>query len=181
MISQGDELGRTQRGNNNAYCQDNELSWVDWEVDERARHLLDFTRGVFAIRRSNPVFRRRRFFAGNLLSESGGKDVSWIRPDGQEMVLADWHDPKGRVLGMLIYGDASDEVDERGRPNRGETLMLLLNGGPRSRYFQLPTMHEAGTWHEIVNTARPGTRNVKGNGVNLVAHSLILLGFEAAR
>jgi glycogen operon protein len=181
MLSQGDELGRTQLGNNNAYCQDNEVSWIDWDLGERARALLDFSRDVIQIRESNPVFRRRRFFAGNPVAGEGVKDVSWIRPDGKEMAVEDWQDPKNRVLGMMIHGEASDEVDERGRPNRGQTLVLLLNGGARSRYFQLPGMAEPGVWREIVNTARPRTRLVKGGGVNLVAHALIVLGFEVPR
>jgi glycogen operon protein len=181
MLSQGDELGRTQLGNNNAYCQDNEVSWLDWNFDERERDLLDLSLRVIRIRESNPVFRRRRFFAGNPVPGEGVKDVSWIRPDGKEMAVSDWHNPKNRVLGMLIHGEASDEVDERGRPNRGQTLVLLLNGGARSRYFQLPGMAQQGVWREILNTARPGTRVVKGGGVNLVAHSLLLLGFEVPR
>jgi glycogen operon protein len=181
MLSQGDEFGRTQLGNNNAYCQDNDVSWLDWDLDERERDLLDFSLRVIRIRESNPVFRRRRFFAGNPVPGEGVKDVSWIRPDGNEMDVSDWHNPKNRVLGMLIHGEASDEVDERGRPNRGQTLVLLLNGGGRSRYFQLPGMPEQGVWREIVNTARPGTRVVRGGGVNLVAHSLLLLGLEVPR
>jgi glycogen operon protein len=181
MLTYGDEIGRTQLGNNNAYCQDNEISWVEWDYTDRERELLEFVRRIIWIRASSPVFRRRRFFAGHPVTGEGVKDVSWIRPDGKEMMVADWHDPKNRVLGMLIYGEASDEVDERGRPNRGETLLVLVNGGARSRYFQLPEMRPQGVWREIVNTARPGTRLASGGGVNLVAHSLMLLRFEAAR
>jgi glycogen operon protein len=181
MLSHGDEIDRTQSGNNNAYCQDNALSWLDWDLGEYDRKLLDFAVRVFAIRRANPVFRRRRFFAGDPVSDAGVKDVSWIRPDAQEMTVADWHDPRLRVLGMWIHGDASDELDERGRPNRGRTLLLLLNAGARSRLFTLPTMPGIGTWRELVNTAQVGPRPVRKAGVNLVAHSLILLEFEAAR
>jgi glycogen operon protein len=179
MISHGDELGRTQMGNNNAYCQDSKISWIDWDIKKPARELLDFARLVFQIRKSNPVFRRRRFFAGNLLSESKVKDVSWIRPDGEEITQADWHDPEACVLGMLIHGDASDEVDERGRPNRGETLLLLLNNGVSMRYFQLPPIHQAGTWHAVVNTGE-GPAVISDGGVKLGGQSLMLLGFEAA-
>src|SRR5690606_32250703 len=105
MITAGDEMGRTQRGNNNAYCQDNEISWVNWELDERGRALLDFTREVFRIRNRNPVLRRRGFFRGQpVTDEESVKDVMWIRGDGQEFTHADWHDPNRMVLGMLIAG-----------------------------------------------------------------------------
>jgi glycogen operon protein len=181
MLSHGDEVGRSQRGNNNAYCQDSELSWVDWGLDEERAGLLEFTRHVLAIRASNPAFRRRRFFAGDPVTDLGAKDVAWIRPDGREMTLAEWQDAKHQVLGMLVHGSASDEADERGRANRGETLLLLLNGSARSRYFQLPDLPEIGVWRELVNTARPRARSLRSGGVNLVAHSLILLAFEEVR
>jgi len=181
MLSHGDEVGRTQRGNNNAYCHDGELTWVDWALDEERTSLLEFTRHVLAIRAGNPVFRRRRFFAGDPVTDLGAKDVAWIRPDGREMALAEWQDAKQAVLGMLVHGEGSDEVDERGRPNRGETLLLLLNGSGRSRFFQLPDLPEIGVWRELVNTARPRARSLRSGGVNLVAHSLILLAFEEVR
>jgi glycogen operon protein len=181
MISHGDELGRTQQGNNNAYCHDSELTWLDWELDPPRRRLLEFTREVFAIRRSNPVFRRRRFFAGDPVPRRDVKDVTWLRADGAEMEDADWADPKRQILGMLIHGEASDEVDERGRPNRGDTLLLLLNGSAQSRIFQLPSLGAAGIWRELVNTAHPGSRVVRGAQVALVAHSLILLDHQALR
>ena len=178
MLSHGDELSRTQRGNNNAYCQDNETTWVDWDLDESRRHFLDFVRRVFAIRRENPVFRRRRFFSGeDTGARLGTKHVAWLRPEGGEMEPAHWHDPDNMALGMLILGQASDEVDERGRPNRGETLLLLLNGGSRSRRFAMPSLSEPGQWTELINTTRPGARKPTGQAVNLAAHSLILLTY----
>jgi glycogen operon protein len=181
MLTHGDEIDRTQRGNNNAYCQDNELSWLDWSLGEYERKLLDFTARVLAIRRENPVFRRRRFFAGDPVGPAGVKDVTWLRPDGKELTVEDWQDPRNRVLGMWIHGDASDELDERGRPNRGRTLLLLLNAGARSRLFLLPAPPGIGIWRELVNTAHATPRPVRKAGVNLVAHSLVLLEFEAAR
>jgi isoamylase len=102
------------------------------------------------------------------------KDVAWLRPDGQEMQPDDWNDARNRVLGMLIHGQSADEVDERGRPQHGDTLLLLLNGGHTSRYFHLPRISSA-PWRELVNTAHPALRDVRSPGVNLVAHSLILL------
>ena len=174
MISHGDELGRTQRGNNNAYCQDNDISWVQWDIDESRKELLDFARKVFAITRTNPLFRRRRFFAGGAIS-GGVKDVSWIRPDGGEMTLEDWGNPKNHILGMLIPGEASDDVDERGRPNRGQSLLLLLNASNRSHKFSLPTLPPKGVWQEVVNTAQDTQRIQRGSGINVAPHSLVLL------
>jgi len=178
MISQGDELGRTQGGNSNAYCQDNRISWVDWDLDPEKREFLDFVRRVFRIRRKNPAFQRRSFFSGDRLRSGGPKDLTWLRSDAKEMAEPDWHDPSRHVLGMLMAGEATDEVDEWGRPMRGQTMLLLLNAGRRSVSFRLPTMLTPGTWHEAMNTARPGTRRVRRESVHLVAHSLILLSYR---
>ncbi|HET9956504.1 MAG TPA: glycogen debranching protein GlgX [Polyangiaceae bacterium] len=175
MISHGDEIGRTQRGNNNAYCQDNDLTWLQWDLDARQRELLAFTREVFRITNSNPVFRRRRFFDGDPVSTSGVKDVSWVRPEGGEMTNEDWGNPKNHSLGMLIHGEASDDVDERGRPNRGQTLLLLLNASVRARSFVLPVLPEAGHWQEVVNTAQSTKRIPKGPAISVAPHSLVLL------
>jgi isoamylase len=188
MLSHGDELGRTQRGNNNAYCQDNEVTWIDWNVDARGRDLLEFTRRALRIRSRNPVFRRRYFLAGDpVLHEEGVKDVTWVRPDGEEMSLADWEDPENRVLGALLHGDASDEVDERGHLNRGDTLLLLLNAGATPVRFRTPAkLRDLGTWAQILNTAesnarRSGMRRVKDGGLELAAGSLALLRYTRSR
>ncbi|MGD2152375.1 MAG: glycogen debranching protein GlgX [Gemmatimonadales bacterium] len=178
MILHGDELGRTQRGNNNAYCQDNEISWVDWELDELDRAFLEFTRHVFAVRAQNPVLRRRSFFRGGPVREDGLKDVTWLRADGEEMTEPDWRDPENRVLGMLIHGEATDEVDERGRLIKGEMLLLLVNASNRARYFALPATDEPGVWRDLANTSRRVPRTIKGQGVQLVGQSLILLSHE---
>jgi glycogen operon protein len=178
MISHGDEIGRTQKGNNNAYCQDNEISWLDWDLDDRKRELLAFTREVFRITKSNPVFRRRQFFDGDPVSTAHAvKDVSWIRPEGGELTLEDWGSPKNQTLGMLIHGEASDDVDERGRPNRGQTLLLLVNSSTRSRSFNLPSLPETGHWQEAVNTAQATRRIPKGAGISVAPHSLVLLSY----
>ncbi len=178
MLSHGDELGRTQRGNNNSYCQDNELSWVDWTLDEEERALLEFVREVMRLRRENPVFLRRSFFRGAPHGEEGLRDVVWLGNDGRELSHENWTDTATLSLGMLVHGRAADLADERGRPLHGTTTLLLLNGGHRSRYFVLPDVDEPGAWVQLLNTARPGARQVKARGVNLAAHSLILLGHE---
>jgi glycogen operon protein len=177
MVLGGDEIGRTQQGNNNAYCQDNEISWVDWDLSGRDRRLLEFTKDALRIFRSNPVLRRRSFFTGRPLAGDGVKDLTWVRPAGGEMADEDWGDAENRILGMLIHGRATDEVDERGRPVFGDTLLLLLNGGWRSRAFTLPVLERPGLWQEILNTARPGERLVRKPFVNLTAHSVILLRY----
>jgi len=107
------------------------------------------------------------------------KDVSWIRPDGEEFTDEDWADRENRILGMLVHGQATDEVDERGRPIYGDTVLLLLNGGNRSRRFSLPKVEGEGTWHEPVNTARRvvGPRPARRDDVMLAAHSFQLLRF----
>jgi len=181
MLSHGDEICRTQQGNNNAYCQDNPLTWVDWRLTPLERQFLEFTRAVFAIRAKNPVLRRRTFFRHDAAPPGGMKDLAWLRPDGAEMTPADWNDGSSYVLGMLVRGEATDEVDERGRRLLGEAVLLLVNGGARSRQFALPALDRPGTWTEIINTAHPHPRPVRQNRVNLVAHSLMLLRHEAPR
>ncbi len=180
MVSHGDELGRTQGGNNNPYCQDNEITWVDWNLDAARKRLLAFAQLVFRIRRENPVLRRNTFFGGHPVTAAGVKDLTWLRPDGREMTESDWASPRVSTLGMLLHGTATDERDTRGRPVVGETLLLLLDGGGRSKRFVLPRPPEPGRWVEAVNTAEPGARTIIGDAVNLVAHSLMLLRYEKA-
>ena len=176
MLSHGDEVGRTQLGNNNAYCQDDELTWVHWDLTSEQRELLDFVRELARLHREQPVLRRRSFFAGSPIA-AGAKDVTWLRPDGLEMTDQDWAFETAHIVAMLLHGQATDEVDERGRPIYGETLLLLLNGGARSKLFTLPVMPTDGHWLEELNTAKPGSRMVRKPGVNLVAHSLLLLRY----
>jgi glycogen operon protein len=177
MLSHGDELGRTQAGNNNAYCHDGRLTWVDWDLDERNRRLLEFTRRVFSIRRANPVFRRRGFFSGRPSPGTQRKDVSWLRQDGGEMKPEDWHDPERRVLGMLVMGQPGDEVDERGRPIEGDPVLLLLNAGARPCSFTLPALAEPGGWETLVHTARPASLAARRSRRHamLPANALVLL------
>jgi glycogen operon protein len=176
MLLGGDEFGRSQQGNNNAYCQDNEISWLNWTLDDHALELLAFTRELIRIVNDNPVLRHRDFFKGQPLTPGGMKDLTWIRSDGGEMTEAEWTDAELRCVGMLLSGQATDEVDTRGRPVYGDTALLLLNSAPRSRSFTLPRIERPGIWEELLNTARAlGARRVPGPTVNLTAHSLILL------
>jgi glycogen operon protein len=179
MLLAGDEMGRTQDGNNNAYCQDNELSWVHWDLTPADRELLRFTREVLEIFRSNAVLRRRTFLTGKTIGDGGTKDLSWLRPDGLEMADQDWGHAANHIVGMLLHGRATDEVDERGRPIFGKTILMLFNGGSRSRPFSLPKVGDGtGNWSMLINTAQPGQRVVRGEAVNLVAHSFQLLRLE---
>jgi glycogen operon protein len=181
MISHGDEIARTQRGNNNAYCQDNELTWMDWDLDDRRKELLEFTRRVFEIRQSNPVLRRRHFFRGQAVGEAGIKDVTWLSPRGTEMTESDWRDGGNRALGMLIDGDATDETDARGRPSKGDTLLLLLNGGDTLLQFCLPRRERRGKWVVLVDSAASPTHDAVGDDVVLAPYTLMLLRHGSER
>jgi len=127
MLCAGDEVARTQRGNNNAYAQDNELSWFDWRIDRGPRDLLAFTRALVQLRRNHPVLRRRHFFHGRRIRGSEVKDLSWFRPDGHEMTDQDWANAHTRCLALRLSGDAIEEVDAHGQPIVDDTLLLLLN------------------------------------------------------
>jgi glycogen operon protein len=142
MLTAGDELGRTQRGNNNAYCHDSELSWLNWaEADLR---LLEFVRTLIAMRKRHPAFRRRTY--------PKPEDVTWLTARGEAMRERDWQDPATRALGMLLLGRRLAERDERGAPIEDEDLLLLLNTGEQALDFTLP----AGGWHLLLDTAAPG-------------------------
>jgi glycogen operon protein len=174
MILGGDELGRSQGGNNNAYCQDNEISWLNWEIDEPAQQLFDFTRELIRIMQTYPVLRRRHFFAGTSDDDSE-PDVVWIRSDGEEMTEEDWGDKTTHALAMLMPGRSGDEVDDRGRAVVGETLFWLLNAGRTPRRYVLPKTERPGVWEELFSTARPGQRTVRTASVAVPGHSTTLL------
>jgi isoamylase len=152
MICAGDEIGRTQHGNNNGYCQDNELSWHDWDLDERRRKLLEFTCRLVALRRAQPVLRRRRFFSGGRVHDSGFKDIVWYRPDGAEMTPNDWTHPHARAIGFLLGGDAIASRDARGEPIIGDTLLVLINANPVPLEFVLPLVEACERWDVLVDT-----------------------------
>jgi isoamylase len=182
MICGGDEIGRSQQGNSNAYCQDNEMSWYHWELSEDQRSLLSFARKVFALRQANPVVRRRSFFTGRPIADTGVKDVVWLRQNGTEMANAEWRQAKRHVLGMLISGEATDETDERGRLIVGDTLLLLVNAGRRASEFRFPKMKQRGLWRELINTAQPDrNRATRSKRIRLTPYSLVLLGYEQSK
>jgi glycogen operon protein len=181
MLAHGDEIARSQRGNNNAYAQDNELTWVPWNLTPAQKELQAFTRKLLAIRQSHPVLRRRHFFRGAVIPGSERKDVTWLRPDGKEMRDPDWSNPNNHAFGMLIDGMATDEVDDRGHIVSGDTLLLLLNGGDAPVRFTLPDVEGGGIWAEVVDTAHRELHRVSEGFVALAPYSLVLLRYGADR
>jgi isoamylase len=151
MLCGGDELSRTQLGNNNAYCQDNELSWFDWDLDRSEKRLLEFTRRLIALRRREPVLRRRQFFFGRRIRGSEVKDLAWFRPDGREVSEEDWK-TYTRCFGLRLAGDAINEIDADGARVVGDTLLILVNAHWESIDFTLPAHRRAVRWEIELDT-----------------------------
>jgi glycogen operon protein len=181
MLTGGDELGRTQGGNNNAYCQDNEVSWCDWNLDDRARRLLEFTRRLIRLRRRHPELRRRKFFQGRPLCAAGMKDLAWLRPDGGEMADAEWRAVALPAFGFRLCGEAMDEVDERGEPITGDTLLVLMNAHDLPVPFTLPDPHPGLDWEVLIDTGEAGTGGRAGQGAKLTVPPKALVLLRAAR
>src|SRR5262249_34410657 len=138
MLCAGDEVGRTQRGNNNAYCQDNEISWLSWEHDETQQQLFQFARKLIQLRRDHPIFQRSKFFQGRRVRDSEIRDIMWFNPGGNEMTDEEWGSPLVKCLGVLLCGDASDLTNAEGQPIRDETFLLLVNAYYQPLPFVLP-------------------------------------------
>ncbi len=175
MLLAGDEFGRTQRGNNNAYCQDNEISWVDWKLAERRTWLTMFVRQLLTLRRRAPGLRRDTFLKGARQVDREHKDVSWRHPLGHELTAADWHDVDARALGVLI-GQAF--TDPHGTPNGH--LLFLCNSGGQPVDFKLPAPVTGAVWQIVFDTARwrandLGNRIAAGENCVVAAHSCVLL------
>ena len=155
MIAHGDELGRTQRGNNNVYCQDNELSWINWDLDEHDHKLLQFTRHLIHLRRDHPVMRRRRFLEGP--AQRGGEselgEIEWFTPAGTHMTEEEWNQPWARSTMVFYNGDAIREPDANGRRILDDDFLLLLNAAPEAVDFTLPDAKYGHTWHTVIDTA----------------------------
>ena len=155
MLLAGDEMGHTQGGNNNSYCQDNELSWIDWDLSEHDRELLTFVQRVVALRKTHPIFRRKRYFQGR--SIRGLKEIIWLAPEGKEMTDEEWHHTSARSLGVLLVGSALDEHDERHRPIRDDNMLLLLNAHHEAIPFRLPKDPIFSHWLVLLDTADDGS------------------------
>jgi isoamylase len=155
MVSGGDELCRTQRGNNNAYCQDNEISWTDWTVTSERIEFFEFTRRLIKIWKDHPVLRRRKFFQGRRIRGADVIDIAWLDPAGVEMTDEMWNAPDVRALAVRLNGDAILEVNERGERIVGDTLLLILNGAPEPISFVLPPTAAIERWDTLLDTAHP--------------------------
>lgn len=159
MLLHGDAFGRTQQGNNNAYCQDNEISWVNWDLLGKEKELMALVRRLIALRRDHPVFRRRNFFQGRGIKGAGVKDILWLRPDGREMTDEEWNQEHARTLGVFLSGSAVDEVDERGQVITDENFVLLLNAHHEDVSFSLPSLASGMIWITLIDTFDDFSRN----------------------
>jgi glycogen operon protein len=155
MLLAGDEFGHTLKGNNNAYCQDNELTWLEWELNESQKKQLAYTRGVIALRKLHPVFQRQKFFQGRSLRQQELRDVLWYMPDGKEMDDAAWNAGFSQCLGMWLDGELYGEVDDHGEPIHGDTLLLILNAYHQPIPFTMPAIPEGSRWEPLLDTAQP--------------------------
>lgn len=191
MITAGDEYGRSQNGNNNAYCQDNELSWLRWDRNEEERQFEDFVSRLVAFRREHPIFRRRKFFSGRRIPRAKVKDIIWVDADGSEMTDSDWMSPHIHCLGVVFVGISSDVRNERGKPIEDDTFMMLFNAYHEPVQFVLAGQQEVG-WERLLDTRVESgflpekTQHVAGDELEVEARSLCLLRLslgtsEAAR
>lgn len=183
MLQMGDEIARTQQGNNNPYCQDHEISWMDWRLDQPRRELLEFSRMLIRWFHQHPVLRRRKFFQGRKIRGSEVKDLAWFRPDGKEMTDEDWNNPDAHCLGLRLAGNAIEEVDTRGNRIEDDTLLILLNAHHEETSFVLPAHRAKVRWEVTMNT-REATRRRRrrllrgGEAYELEARSLALLRLQ---
>jgi glycogen operon protein len=184
MLLAGDELSNTQYGNNNAYCQDNEIGWISWTDVTFDPELVDFVREIVRLRKEHPVFRRPHYFKGTPMSQNGLKDITWINPEGHEMTDQDWHNASSRVLGALLGGDTGDRfISLRGYPEFDETFIMLMNAHDHDVSFTLPPIPSFHGWRLVIDTTHPtplpaDTRFLPNAPFALRARTLALLVAE---
>ncbi len=186
MLLGGDEFGRSQQGNNNAYCQDSEISWFDWSgIGPDGEQLLAFVRDLIAVRKAHPALRRSRFLHGLERSADGLKNITWLAPDGDETGEAYWQDGHSRSVGLLLNGKAGAYRSWDGRPMDDDVLLLLLNAHHDTVSFQPPAVAPAGRWRCLVDTAAPdrpgaGEPHLDDQPFELAGRSLALFALEPA-
>ena len=178
MLLAGDERRNTQHGNNNAYCQDNVLSWLEWELGERDAGLLEFTKRLLRLRAAHPVFRRSDFLTGEALQGSGAPDVWWFRPDGRKMTLVDWARGDAFALGAFLNGEEIPTLDERGEPMEDESFIVLFNAWREPVTFVLPPARFGRRWAHELCTAEP---ELEPNGKAYAARAAVLVEARALR
>ncbi|WP_405610136.1 glycogen debranching protein GlgX [Streptomyces sp. NBC_01511] len=185
MLSHGDEFGRTQGGNNNAYCQDNEVAWVHWpeKGDEKNKSLLAFTQTMVWLRRDHPVFRRRRFFHGRPVEGTHDElsDVSWFTPEGEEMIQGDWQATDAKAMTVFLNGQAISEPGPRGERICDDSFLLMFNASAQKLEFAVPA-HQGSQWRIVVDTSRPegvppgdGPKVDAGERVTMIGRSMTVL------
>ncbi len=176
MITAGDEFGRTQGGNNNAFCQDSEEFWLNWRLDEAGRRFLDFARQALKTRRDHAVLRSPKFFEGRTVGEARLRDVTWLSPSGVEMTVDDWENADGRALAALIHGGSDRSCGPDGAL-AGETLLIAINGAPTARVFRLPSDLTGGAFHCLIDTAIGGSGEERTltDRLELAPRSLVVL------
>jgi glycogen operon protein len=180
MLLGGDEIGRSQRGNNNGYCQDNDLSWFNWGAIDR--DLLEFTRRLIAIRREHYIFHRRRWFQGRSLRGGVMPDLLWLRPDGTTMTDEDWQSGLARSLGVFLSGENIPSRGRRGERHEDDDFYLALNAHWEPAAFRLPSGGRARAWRRMVDTNDPVPRqddDVVDGEIIVGARSLLLLRHES--
>ncbi len=180
MLVAGDERARTQRGNNNAYCQDNDISWVDWSPDPTADRMTEFTRTLLALRRAHPVFRQQGFFTGDPIGEHGQPDLAWFTAEGERLTHADWHDNGRNSLGVLLCGDAIHQRGEHGEVLTDDSFLLLLNAGADPLDFRMPRSTWATAFVPLLDSDaghRPGgaVALAPGEPLTMTGRSAVLL------
>ncbi|WP_202900507.1 glycogen debranching protein GlgX [Parvularcula oceani] len=158
MLLAGDERGRTQGGNNNAYCQDNEIGWIDWEETEDSERLFNFTKRLIKLRHDHIVFHRHRFFSGDKIPGTDVRDVRWLRLDGQDMNPEDWEDTERRRFGLLLSGEAGQvHLTAKGEKETDDTFLILMNSSPEALDYKLPTdVASSAPWRLVIDTNVPG-------------------------
>ncbi|MBC7854062.1 MAG: glycogen debranching enzyme GlgX, partial [Pirellulaceae bacterium] len=179
MLLAGDEFGHSQNGNNNAYCQDNKLTWLNWNLDDREKAFLEFVQSISRIWQDQPVFQRRKFFQNRSIRGSDITDISWFNPSGEEMSEEDWTTHFARALGLRLAGDLIGDIDEHGQQVQGDTTLLLMNADHDNVSFVLPETKDEHHWERVLDTSQPtGNEQVQlggGETYELAGRSVVLL------